>query len=98
MDEEDRIQDDPKYKAAALLITADAGEEGAPMAWRIQEDGTLTVILPSGKKINRPLPAVTPAAAAGVTAEKARPTSPTPEVTSLKQQPARSRTVKKRGK
>jgi hypothetical protein len=57
MSEQNRIPNDPKYKAAAMAITAESGEAGEPLSWRIQEDGTLTVILPSGKKINRPLPA-----------------------------------------
>jgi hypothetical protein len=47
---------DPDLKAAAIDVTAKSGETGSPLSWRIQPDGTLTVILPSGKKINRPLP------------------------------------------
>jgi hypothetical protein len=58
MTEEERIPDDPKYNAAAKAVTKEAGEEGEPLSWCIQQDGTLTVILPSGKKINRPTPAL----------------------------------------
>lgn len=49
---------DPALKAAAIDVTTEAGE---PLSWRIQPDGTLTVILPSGKKINRPMPPYKPA-------------------------------------
>lgn len=49
---------DPALEADAIAITFAAGEAGHPLSWRMQPDSTLTVVLPSGKKINRPIPTV----------------------------------------
>ena len=50
--------DDPKYKAAAEQIAAAEPEPSSAWAWCLQDDGTLTVVMWNGKKINRPLPAI----------------------------------------
>lgn len=51
---DDRIRNDPRYQKAAEEISA-AHESAPPLSWRIQEDGTLTIILANGKKINEPI-------------------------------------------
>lgn len=66
----ERIPDDPKYKTAAANIAASFATEQAALSlqgkphnkgnhqaisWCIQEDGSLTVVLESGPKINREL-------------------------------------------
>lgn len=54
----ERPVNDPELKAAAAQIAKEYKglHPGEPLAWRIQEDGTLTVVLKTGPKINAPIP------------------------------------------
>jgi hypothetical protein len=46
----ERIPNDPQYADAAEKIAAQ--HHSQPLGWRVQEDGTLTVALVSGPKVN----------------------------------------------
>ena len=49
------IQNDPRYQSAANAIAKEFNGNQA-MAWRLEDDNTLTVVVFPGPKINRPLP------------------------------------------
>lgn len=51
---EDRTPNDPRYLAQATALAQQCNS--APLSWRIQLDGSLTVILVSGSKINSAYP------------------------------------------
>ncbi len=55
-------EQDPKFKQAADQVAAEAG--GRALAWRIQDD-TIVVVMVDGRKIIRPLKKVGKAATGG---------------------------------